>query len=732
MICLAGAAWAQLFPADRVSISKDSTTTLVEEQGKKVLVTDLSALRAAPQWFQGDTICTTGTWTPVPAGRYLVRYQVAVNQVGGANISAWGEVLGTKQVRGSSRLAWQRWLGVDFTKAGEYQPLEVMVDVPEAMSIQPLFLWRRSTKEAGDITQMKLASIEITPAPLALVVEDVLANKVHYQEGEAGSGLAKVLNCTDQVQTARLLVRLFTDLDSKGTLVYDQPVTVPARGEQQVTFDFPKLGTYGYELRAEIVDTAGKAVDARADYFTVLNNVLEVGLTVSTPFRDTYVPYPIGHKGNPAEYAAWCQSTARWAEAVRRLQQNTMELFAWGPADCIKLVPQQEDWDSGQTKYPGSISRLKTLINECHLRGMTVQAYIQSLWGIDDDGSYLQEHPEYFAYNSEGRPQGWDLHNMEPVDDHIAGMLKSIEMFGWDGARWDGHFDYMTPYDNLKTLLGEKIDVSKRDEQVATINDKIRKAINGKYPNFTWGHNWNDQVENFAASKEITSICANGSWIMNEAIKDSESPTSGTHKWVEYAARITNGNRILRAQGGLNLLVAPPQYFQAGSQVLYKTLLPYAGRSYLYGSAFYDRMPIGYDLPKFMTRYARYLWGKEFVSEADASPFVSVKSPGDIWWKAYFSQKVTPNGVEQVLGLINPPVVPAVTIEPAGSLPAPQQNITVTCMAPKGMKTATAVLLSPDRHPYQQALPVTLTGKSATVVVPELRFWDVLYLKWSK
>ncbi len=365
-------------------------------------------------------------------------------------------------------------------------------------------------------------------------------------------------------------------------------------------------------------DAQGKRLDARSDYFTVLNNVLEVGMSAGTPFRDTYVPYPIGHFAGGKEEENWNRALAATMEAMRRRYNNTMELFAWGPADCIKLTPASENWDSGQTKYPGSVTRTKRFIEENHKYGMTVQLYIQSLYGCGDGGQYFQQHPEYYAYDADGKPQGFDIQRPEPVDDHIAGLLQSIAVFGWDGARWDGHFDFCPPYTELKTLFGEKIDTTRRDQLVAEINDRIRAAIRAKYPLFTWGYNWNTQVENFVHSQEMASICAGGAWVMNEEIKDSENPTSSTHQWAQYAARIDSGNRLVRAKGGRYLLVAPPQYF-AGTQVLYKALLPFAGRAYLYGGPFFDRMPMDITLAAFVTRYARYIRGSEFKEVPDAA-----------------------------------------------------------------------------------------------------------------
>jgi hypothetical protein len=726
---------AEVYPAEKLTLDPASKTVLADEAGGKVLVTDISAPHAG-NWYAGTLLASYNQWVTLPPGRYRVRYRAAVDHVGAANVSLWGEVLAAIPAhpeRGHFRAAWGRWLGVDVLKADAWQDLDVTLDLPETTMVQPQFLWRRTTKEPGDITRIKLASIEVTPVATPLVVSQVRASKVHYLEDELGEVAVTVLNGTEAPQQGRVRLRLFADLDTKGILVNEGALTLPARSVQHVTVPLPKLGKYGYEVRAEVLDAKGTVLDSRSDYFTVHNNVLEVGHAGDYPFRgDTYSPYPFGFRGSDAELADFTRRVNVWADAAQSVYTNTVELFAWGPADCIKLVPPTEDWKCGQTKYPLSVSRTKAYIAACHRVGIKVQLYNQSLWGIDDDGSYLQEHPEYFAYNAEGRPQGFNLHQPEPVDDHIKGLLASIKVFDWDGVRWDGHFDYCPPYDDLKTLFGEKIDVSKRDAQVAAINDKIRAAVRPVNPRFTWGHNWNDQVENFTNSQEMRSICANGAWIMNEAIKDSEAPTSGTHKWTDYAARVASGNRLVRAKGGLYLLVPPPQYFQSGSQHLYKAILAYAGHAYLYGTTRADCTPNVFALNAFLTRYARILRSREFSDVPDAEKVAAVQSPRPLWWKSYLTQKTSPGQVEQVLSLVNPPVATAVTNAPDGALPPVQENVTVTLKAPAGMTRAEAVWLAFDRAPFQQILPVTIKNGAAQVTVPEVRYWSVLDVKWSK
>ena len=344
------AVMAQTIPADQLTISNESKTTLTELNGSKELVTDISAPHPG-NWYKGTLIAIPKqSWIALTPGRYLVTYRLAVDQVGAANVSLWGEILASTPARGHFRQAWHRWLGTDFSKPDTYQDMTVTLDVPEPMSVQPMFFWRRTTKEPGDIKKIRLASITIQKEDSSLlVITGAQSTYVHYRPNEKASGFAKVLNCTDQEQTGKLQVRLFTDLDVKGIAIYDKSVTVPARSEQKIAFDIPITGKYGYELRAEILDAKGIALDLRSDYFTVTENVLEVGYSADYPFAgDTYHPYPFGYRGTDAELADYTRRANAWADAMRSMYTNTTELFAWGPADCIKLVPERKTGNAGR------------------------------------------------------------------------------------------------------------------------------------------------------------------------------------------------------------------------------------------------------------------------------------------------------------------------------------------------------------------------------------------------
>ncbi len=112
----------------------------------------------------GTMIAVVNDWVNLPAGRYLVRCRIAVDQVGRCQCLAGGdEVYGSTPAQGQFRLGWGRWMGVDFTTAGAFQNLDTPVDLPVAMAIQPRLYWRGQAQKAGDIRQIHIASVEILP-----------------------------------------------------------------------------------------------------------------------------------------------------------------------------------------------------------------------------------------------------------------------------------------------------------------------------------------------------------------------------------------------------------------------------------------------------------------------------------------------------------------------------------------------------------------------------------------
>ncbi|HEY3418526.1 MAG TPA: hypothetical protein VGM23_16745, partial [Armatimonadota bacterium] len=152
-------AFATLFTADQISelsvrnMGLKTPLPLVEEGGTKAVVTDLSKPHDG-NWYRGIPIGTVG-WQKVPPGRYIVRLRAAVDSVGAANVSLWCEVKGAMPDNSHALLGWHHWLGTDFAKAGAFQDLDTIVDVKDATMILPSILWRRGTKEVGDIKQIK-------------------------------------------------------------------------------------------------------------------------------------------------------------------------------------------------------------------------------------------------------------------------------------------------------------------------------------------------------------------------------------------------------------------------------------------------------------------------------------------------------------------------------------------------------------------------------------------------
>jgi hypothetical protein len=156
------------------------------------------------------------------------------------------------------------------------------------------------------------------------------------------------------------------------------------------------------------------------------------------------------------------------------------------------MTPDTEEWYSGQTQYRGTKAGYKMMIDEAHRVGIKVLSYCHAGGGgIAGLENYLR-HPEIFATGNEGfglyntflaerAYHGeyafpdvtgtqrwlfwlpiWSGSGIEAAEWSAKEINGSIDMFGWDGVRWDQPVEH------------EKL---------------IRERVLAAHPNSVWGYN---------------------------------------------------------------------------------------------------------------------------------------------------------------------------------------------------------------------------------------------------
>ncbi len=562
-------------------------------------------------------------------------------------------------------------------------------------------------------------------APVA--VASVSVAKIHYAPGDTVSAKAELLGgAAGGAFTFR--VEVVTELDATREVFSTNFQLAPGE-RKELPFQF-KLSNaeFGHELRGVLV-AGGKEVHSSSEFFGVSKNVYRVGITGRHVGQST--------RGLTPERAAEVMATNVRAYA------NYFECFAWAPCDYSDLTPKTEEFVSGQTQYPGSVAGMKLQLAEAHRRGLKAITYGKACGaGISGFLTY-QQHPEFFGhafgsgpateqmstfllermlendYNFNRPSDGgwrhwaslWTRFDFNPAVDFGADeLVRSAEMFGWDGVRWDGHFT---------------------ENQHRCID-----RINAKRPGYV--HGYNSAFANCGSKlflppdqSDFHDIAKDHGLIMDESVRGHSRWSDGSMRTF-YEGICREADYVKRI-GGLPLFIT----FDMGSRqdVTWNVLSGLAaGQRYTYLTSPGD-YAFG-TLPKFLTRYSAFVWDDTAMVANAAQHFQVTLAPGSpptaaVWFDQSTWLRKLPDGRQQVLlHLLNFPGYRHYA-QRVQTPPTWLSNVTVSAKLPVGAKLARAFHVSPDLVEGHHTLTPKTEGDAATLVLPEVKLWSIVVLEFS-
>ena len=561
----------------------------------------------------------------------------------------------------------------------------------------------------------------------AVAVAAVTVEKIHYAPGDAVSAKAELLGgAAGGAFTFR--AEVVTELDAARE-VFTTNVQLAPGERKELPFQFKlSAAEFGHELRGALV-AGGKEVHSSSEFFGVSKNVYRVGITGRHVGQST--------RGLTPERAAEVMT------ANVRAYANYFECFAWAPCDYSDLTPKTEEFVSGQTQYPGSVAGMKLQLAEAHRRGIKAITYGKACGaGISGFLTY-QQHPEFFGhsfghgpateqmstfllermlendYNFNRPSDGgwrhwaslWTRFDSNPAVDFGADeLVRSAEMFGWDGVRWDGHF-----VENQRRCVDR---------------------INAKRPGYV--HGYNSAFANCGSKlflppdqSDFHEIAKDHGLIMDESVRGHSRWTDGSMRTF-YEGICREADYVKRI-GGLPLYIT----FDMGSRqdVTWNVLSGLAGgQRYTYLTSPGD-YAFG-TLPKFLTRYSSAVWDDTAMIANAASHFQVALAPGAptntaVWFDQSTWLRKLPDGRQQVLlHLLNFPGYRHFA-QRVQTPPTWLSNVTVNAKLPAGAKLARAFHVSPDLVEGHHALTPKTEGDKATLVLPEVKLWSIVVLEFA-
>jgi uncharacterized membrane protein len=541
-----------------------------------------------------------------------------------------------------------------------------------------------------------------------LTLKIIRSQRVHYRPGEIGAFEVKLGNSVREAASGVLAWQVVSDVERPAAQGEIPFAVLPGSETTLVWKASLDAVRYGAEIRGWI---AGRPDTTAAGPFGVSADVGTVGML----------------------------GGSRYA--------NYTDEFAWAPDDFGNMAPVEKEWWAGQIARHHTKEALCRKFAEGHARGVKSLTYAKGVSGGRDGLRLLLEKPGWAAFNRFGQLGGldmsfdvWSLKHWddpdrkwgfwncwtpnflldEPVRYGAEEIVRSVRMFGWDGARFDGQFDIFGGFDVAGNPLpapgAERSAINAAN--VTLMKTHIRKRL----PNFTFGYNYGAPQPTPSALDRAVS--AGGGLIMDEGIRNAIDPQHPLQAWRQYARHILEESARIRGLGGVPLIFGSELKGMAADYGIGFCLAgggtPY-NWNFSNGTRAYDA---------FATRYSELLWNPvyKFAGQPDSALRVSSDGNREIWWRDWVRSGRASDGTPRlIIHLFNPP--PAPTIRATTNMPPPATGVRVMFNGVAASDAPTAWLLTCDTEPRLRRLSPAVEGNACSVEVGQIDHWGILVLE---
>jgi len=514
--------------------------------------------------------------------------------------------------------------------------------------------------------------IEYRPLSRSGRVTRVEIDKVLYKPGDTLKGSALVVDVGGKGGAGTLNLYLEHGVKDR-VKVKAVPVTLTAK-PVRVAFDLPlPREEFGHALVAEYVSADGTDRHEAAAYFNIAENPYRVAI------------FSINAGGDDVQ-GIDDDALRRWIEGLRRSYANVVEWFAWAEEDMVEMSSETEHWFSGQTCYAKSREALRRKIGLLHENGLAAVTYgkfhMSGYLGWRTAWDYPLDHGAQWHYpigmNSrtdvpvldrfrnkefqlENGPQvagpnpfrtSWQSFlpispDPEPWPVRMAAdeMVRSIEMFGWDGVRWDGHpraFGWGTSGEGRDGKYSQ--DVQRRTQALVRY---FKDIVATRYPGFRHGYNYflpNPAKPNYdwaVEDYELDELCRDGGLLMNESIGNA---IPGPFSLI--ARHLQAESDLCRERGGHYLGV---QFGNGPRDALVEFALWAAAGAHPYSAS---EMTGPY-----LTRYSQYCFDERLRRLAAPEQVLAPTKGTPLWWQPFVYETPMHKGKRQlVVNFLNLPL----------------------------------------------------------------------------
>lgn len=584
--------------------------------------------------------------------------------------------------------------------------------------------------------------VEFRPLSRSGRVTQVATDKIRYRPGDTLKGSAVVADVGGKGGTGTLEIWIEHGVKER-VKAKSLPVTLKPE-PQPVTFEIalPKE-ELGYALVAEFVSGDGADRSEAAEYFTMAENFQRVAL--------------FGGNAGSTRDVTLDEEPIRAALAKSRAEYfNAVEYPFWAPDDLLELTPDTDYWFSGQSQYHMNKQTIQRQIRIAHEQGVAMVTYgkwsvsgaagwemaYDRPWDFNADyrqpiGSWsyhdawasdLRRNCEQVPYSPRPRGDGWfddwwHAHqgltpnaSLSMIKSAAEELAASVDMFGWDAVRWDGHIRVGW---NATGRSGQYQAWAARQTQ--SLVRYFKDIIEQKHPGVRHGYNYfliePDKGYEWAKEDfELDELARDGGLLMNESIGNA----SGGWTFSQIARNLQVEGDLSRERGGFYLGISFAQ--SPRDRLIESALWAAAGcRPYNAGMTRETR--------RYLTRYAQYTLDERLRRLATPEKILSPQSETKLWWQPFVYETPLANGRRQlVVNLLNLPLQDQRPSRggddaPVWTMPAGTDPVKFALTLPAGLKVESGRLIDPWTL---EVTPIEI--RDGRFQVPPVAIWQVVVL----
>ena len=578
-----------------------------------------------------------------------------------------------------------------------------------------------------------------------VTIEKVWPPKLIHRLGELAKTEVVLQSHSTGVESVGMVSEVISGIDEIRVADRRQVVLQPSE-RRQILVDWNSgEREYGLTFRVKLLD-GDRLIDEAEEYTSATNfapKVAQVGI------------YNPSCRQEGSEHS--------WMQQMREKGFGIVEYYCWMPDELLNLTPDGDKWHphtESQGAYEVTLTKkfLKTLVGEAHKRGVHVYAMDSGMLSLPG----ILDRPELVKYTPDGQPWIYcgriqdgerryavgvsNPYTREFVKEWAEEMAASVDLFGWDGCRWDWGFVPSKPTDPLHWEETEEEKEKRKwydstgvpstklfpdpDGTGAELLHRWRETVNKRHPSFVYGTNGGASAEHQRSVPRYFKESSTHSLLLFEYLLSSVKEEHNT--WAKWAEVMTEATQRVRVNGAQPCVGYKAGTLAGGIARRMSAYLMFAsGCHWAKGAGQRHSLDELWKQFRFALRFSEYYYDPGFrLLPADRRDEVGVQAHPRVFWKQFVYERVRPAARDVTVHLLNLPENDYIVMH--HEVPTVKENIAVSLKLKPGEKLKRASIMLPDPLPHAEPLKCSIDAGTAMARVPRLETAAIVLLEVTR